>query len=254
MYKNSNLTRRPVREPGWEGNLLILLRLISSISSDGITVNYACANEPRRQYEKKMARTTSGKIEKLLFFKLRYLRRDKSANAMGRIASLLYPRAILGCQKRCQNKCKESSAGISYLRTELSSSMISSRPIVASSSAPDSPTSVKFLCVKSKVAPLSGDCLRASAMCIWLSEVDGSGGDTVPFLVGYGEVRPAARSASDEDIHRGRALKMTGTGRAASRSYSQSWPRDHGQGHAAYDQRKAVTVRNGPRAISLHFT
>jgi len=57
-------------------------------------------------------RTTSGKTEKLLFFKLRYLRRDKRANAMGRVASLLYPRAILGYQNKCQNKFKESLAGI----------------------------------------------------------------------------------------------------------------------------------------------
>jgi hypothetical protein len=148
-----------------------------------------------------MTRTTSGKTEKLLFFRLRYLRRDRSANAIGRVASRLYPRAILDHQNQGQNKCMIRFRGVLYLRTELSSSMISSRPIVANSSAPDSPTSVKFLWVRSKVAPLSGDCLRASAMWIWLSEVDGSGGDVVPFLLGYGDVRPAARSASDEDIH-----------------------------------------------------
>lgn len=60
---------------------------------------------------------------------------------------------------------------LTYLSTELSSSG-SVLPIAASSSAPDSPTSEIFPFVKSKVAPLSGERRRASAMWTWLRDVE----------------------------------------------------------------------------------
>lgn len=50
---------------------------MSKISNDGIAVK------------------TSGIDEKLLFFRFRYLRRDKSAKAVGRVVSRLYPSVIL---------------------------------------------------------------------------------------------------------------------------------------------------------------
>lgn len=62
---------------------------------------------------------------------------------------------------------------VEYLTTVLSVPL--SSPAVASSSAPVSPTSVKPLCAKSSVTPLSGDLERASAICWRFSEMEGKG-------------------------------------------------------------------------------
>lgn len=57
--------------------------------------------------------------------------------------------------------------------------------------------------MRSKVAPLSGDCCSASVMCSAVSEAEGRG-DKAPFLLvpGNGDVRPIARSASQANIYR----------------------------------------------------
>lgn len=75
-------------------------------------------------------------------------------------------------------------------------------PAVASRrSAPSSPTSVRLLCVKSKVAPLSGELARASARCWSVNEAEGEG-DRAPLrlVLGNGDVRPTTRSGSEEDM------------------------------------------------------
>jgi hypothetical protein len=90
------LTRRFVRDPGCDGSLLILLRLISNISRQGITVNCdQTKSESNSSCVRIWKRTTSGKTEKLLLFKLRYRNRDNSANAIGRAAKRLFPSASL---------------------------------------------------------------------------------------------------------------------------------------------------------------
>src|SRR5262245_33631242 len=87
-----------------------------------------------------------------------------------------------------------------YLRTVDSFSARSSLPIVASCSAPVSPTSIRFLCVKSKVTPSSGDCTSASEMCMLLSEVDGKGGEDELGLPCACRGRTTTRSPSCENM------------------------------------------------------
>jgi hypothetical protein len=58
-------------------------------------------------------------------------------------------------------------------------------PAVARRSAPSSPTSVRLLCVKSKVAPLSGELARASARCWSVNEAE-SEGDRAPLRLVVG--------------------------------------------------------------------
>ena len=70
-------------------------------------------------------------------------------------------------------------------------------PMLASSSAPSSPTSVRFLWAKSSVAPLSADLLRASVMWSLLRETDGRG-DGAPFL--SERARPCEDSTSEGDM------------------------------------------------------
>lgn len=68
-------TRKFTKEPGCEGKRLILLRLMSKISSDGITVSYnICELNGSGGSDDTTLRTTSGKTVKLLFFKTRYRR------------------------------------------------------------------------------------------------------------------------------------------------------------------------------------
>lgn len=62
---------------------------------DGITVNYDPVKRTRYNCTKRMGHTTSGIDEKLLLFRFRYLRREKSAKAVGRVVSRLYPSVIL---------------------------------------------------------------------------------------------------------------------------------------------------------------
>lgn len=72
---------------------------------------------------------------------------------------------------------------------------------VARRSVPSSPTSVRLLWVKSRVAPLSGELARASARCWSVNEAEGEG-DRAPLrlVLRNGDVRPTTRSASEEDM------------------------------------------------------
>lgn len=73
-------------------------------------------------------------------------------------------------------------------------------PAVARRSAPSSPTSVRLLWVKSKVAPLSGELARASAIWWSVNEAEGEG-DRAPLRLLLGnDVRPTPRSVSKEDM------------------------------------------------------
>ncbi len=152
MVSNGNMiskcfmhTRNLIRDPGCDGSFLILLRLMSRISRDGIIVNclkyeyFACRVEIPDTYDVR----EHGEIV-VLQYQVTETRKQCKGHGKGceTIMRECYPE---GRKPLLRQRCTLREAATSYLTTVLSPSVSASCPTLASSSAPSSPTSVRCL-------------------------------------------------------------------------------------------------------------